>query len=112
MTFEFIMPFLNQFYLTLNYWRPQWDGDGWKISDKRWEAYLVDMHGEDLDQSSSEDDPKSAISSIGFLMRFRLSRSSSNLLKQPVSPFAAKLSSRSCLDLAMLLARGLVLLFK
>ena len=34
MTFEFMVPFLKGFYLTLNSWRLGRDKDGWKMKDK------------------------------------------------------------------------------
>jgi hypothetical protein len=34
MTHEGFRPFLKEIYLTLNSWRSQRDGDGWKVSDK------------------------------------------------------------------------------
>jgi hypothetical protein len=66
MKFEFIMPFLNHFYLTLNSWQPQQDGDGWKNQKIRWEVYLVDKHREYLDQPSSDDALMSVKASTGL----------------------------------------------
>jgi hypothetical protein len=40
MTYEFMVPFLKGFYLTLNSWRPGRYEDGWKMKDKDWLAFL------------------------------------------------------------------------
>jgi hypothetical protein len=40
MTFEFMVPFLKGFYLTLNGWRSGRKEDGWKMKDKEWISFL------------------------------------------------------------------------
>jgi len=40
MTFEFMVPFLKGFYLTLNGWRLGRYKDGWKMKNKDWIAFL------------------------------------------------------------------------
>ena len=40
MTFEFMVPFLKGFYLTLNSWQGGRYTDGWKMKDKDWQSFL------------------------------------------------------------------------
>ena len=42
MTFDDINPFLKGLYLTLNSWRPNRDGEDWKVTDKKWKRILLD----------------------------------------------------------------------
>ena len=67
MTFEFMVPFLKGFYLTLNSWRLGRDKDGWKMKDKEWIAFLRakvdsgDMTEEEVSQmlADQKDSPSS-----------------------------------------------------
>ncbi len=51
MTFEETTPFLKEFYLTLNSWRPLRDDNDWKVSQKAWDKILMIRLDEDFDRS-------------------------------------------------------------
>jgi hypothetical protein len=40
MTYEDLAPYLKGFYLSLHKHLPQRDANGWKLSEKYWEAYV------------------------------------------------------------------------
>jgi len=69
MTFDFMVPFLKGFYLTLNGWRLGRYEDGWKMKDKDWIAFLrAKVHSEDMTEeevaqmlADQEDSPPSGI---------------------------------------------------
>ena len=63
MTFEDLTPFMKGIYLTLNAWRPQRDGEGWRMADKKWKRILFERHNRGLISESQldeelDDDPK------------------------------------------------------
>lgn len=44
MTYEVIVPFLKGFHLCLSIHQDKRDDDGWKLTDKAWQAYLFDKN--------------------------------------------------------------------
>ena len=69
MTFDFMVPFLKGFYLTLNGWRLGRYEDGWKMNDRDWVAFLrAKVHSEEMTEEEvaqmlddQEDSPPSGI---------------------------------------------------
>lgn len=45
MTYEVLVPFLKGFHLVLASHQKQRDDEGWKFSDKAWEAYMMEKYG-------------------------------------------------------------------
>jgi hypothetical protein len=56
MTFDEVTPFMKGIYLTLNAWRPQRDGEGWRVSDKKWKRVLFERHDRGLVTDAELDD--------------------------------------------------------
>ena len=86
-TYPWIMPYLKGVHHTLETWRSQRDGDGWKYTDREWRELISELQTlESIQENTEFDKEEGAPETVEAVPRLRLDVSSLKTLMESGEP--------------------------